>query len=144
MIVFNNITHGRLIAAAIPITYNADTDPVISNCRGERLLGGVIFREYTGSCIFMSQAGFDRHWMTRDMGWVVSDYAFNQLNCKKICGTVSTANKDLLAINLRLGFRVEALITDAYPDGDMAVLSMTREECRWLNFKPRGLRVGVS
>lgn len=142
MIRFGNIEDGRTIAAAIPTNYNPAIDQVISRVEDDKLLGGVIYYGYTGAAIFIHQAGFDKRWMNRDMLWVCFDYPFNQLNCNKLCGTIPAANKTLLALNLRLGFRQEAVIKDAYPDGDMAVLTMTRDECPWLKIKPRSLQVG--
>jgi hypothetical protein len=142
MIEFNNTSHGFAIAGAIPRRYNPVCDPVVStvdDTTGE-LLGGVIFDGYTRNCIFVHQAGFDKRWMTRDLLWVVFDYAFNQLGCAKVCGTIPSSKPDLLAFNKRLGFKVETSIKDAYPDGDMLILSMERAECRWLKITPRGIR----
>jgi RimJ/RimL family protein N-acetyltransferase len=143
MILLNNKEHGRLIARAIPRNYNPEVDPVISHVDASgKLLGGVIYNGCTGPCIFAHQASFSKHWLSRDMLWVLFDYPFNQLGCKKICGTIPSSNPSLLAFNRKLGFNVEAVIKDAYPDGDMLVMSMTKDECRWLGIKPRGLRAG--
>jgi len=143
MIVFNNIEHGKAIAAAIPRNFNPEKDPVISNVDASgKLLGGVIYDGCTGSCIFIHQAGFSKHWLSRDMLWVAFDYVFNQLKCSKVCGTIPSCNQPLLALNLKLGFKVEAVIVDGYPGADMLVLSMTRDECRWLKLKPTSLKAG--
>jgi hypothetical protein len=143
MIVFGNKEHGQTIANAIPRRFNPECDPVISSVTSEgNLLGGVIYDGYTGSCIFIHQAGFDKHWMTRDMLWAAFDYPFNQLGCTKLCGTIPSTNAPLLAINLKLGFVVEHALQDGYPDGPMLLLSMTRDQCRWLKLKPRNIRAG--
>ena len=140
MIVFGNKAHGEAIAAAIPRRFNPACDPVISNVSetGE-LLGGVIYDGYTGPCIFIHQAGFSKFWLTRDMLWTAFDYPFNQLGCSKVCGTIPSTNQDLLILNMKLGFRIEARIAGAYVGGDMLVLSMTRDECKWLGITPRGI-----
>lgn len=138
---FMNSEHGIEIARAIPRQYNPAVDPVISNVSDDgELLGGVIYDGYTGPCIFIHQAGFTKHWMSRDMLWCAFDYPFNYLGCSKLCGTIPSTLPDLLDINTRLGFEVEAVIKGAYPGGDMLVLSMTRDECRWLKMKPRFMR----
>lgn len=140
---FGNKEHGQMIADAIPRRFNPACDPVISNVGADGdLLGGVIYDGYTGSCIFIHQAGFDKHWMNRDMLWTAFDYPFNQLGCTKLFGTIPSTNGELLGINLRLGFQVEAVLEDAYPGGDMLVLSMKRDECRWLKLKPRSIVSG--
>jgi RimJ/RimL family protein N-acetyltransferase len=143
LIKFGDVEHGARIAAAIPRRFNPACDPVISNLgvTGE-LLGGVIYDGYTTNCIFMHQASFSKHWLTRDMLWAVFDYPFRQLKCAKVCGTIPSSNRKLLAFNERLGFVVEASIKDAYPDGDMLVLSMKRDNCPWLNIKPRAVKAG--
>lgn len=143
MIVFNNKDHGRVLAASIPRWFNPETDPVISHVRDSdgALLGGVFYDGLTGPCIFIHQCGFDKRWLSRDMLWAAFHYPFVQLKCSKVCGTIPSGNPKLLALNEKLGFKVEASIKDAYPDGDMLVLSMTRGECPWLSIKPRTIRV---
>jgi hypothetical protein len=141
MIITGNTFHGAAIAAAIPRRFNPVCDPVISNMTPEgKLLGGVIYDGYTENCIFMHQAGFHPSWMTRELLWAVFHYPFVQLGCGKVCGTIPSAKTELLEFNERLGFKVETKITDAYPDGDMLILSMARDECRWLKVTPRGIR----
>lgn len=138
-----NIEHGFQIARAIPRNYNPAVDIVISNVnKSGELLGGVIYDGYTGSCIFIHQAGFSKYWLSRDMLWVAFDYPFNQLGCSKVCGTIPSSNPQLLAINKKIGFIVEATIKGAYPGADMLVLSMERDQCRWLDLKPRSLQAG--
>jgi hypothetical protein len=123
MIVFDNIEHGFKIATAIPRPFNPDIDKVISKVTPEgNLMGGVIYDGFTGGCIFMHQAGFSKNWLVGDMMWIVFDYPFN---------------KELLDFNLRLGFKEEARIKNAYRDGDMVVLTMERAACRWLKIKPK-------
>ena len=143
MIQMGNIEHGAAIARAIPRMFNPACDTVISNVTSEgNLLGGVIYDGHTGPCIFIHQAGFDKHWLSRDMLWVAFHYPFVQLNCSKLCGTIPSSNTALLSFNCRLGFSEETRIKDAYPDGDMIILSMKRDDCRWLKLQPRGLQAG--
>lgn len=145
MIEFGNIAHGEQIAKAIPRRFNPACDPVISVVgAGGKLLGGVIYDGYTGSCIFIHQAGFDKHWMNRDLLWAAFDYPFNQLGCSRVRGTIPSTDEQLLAINLRLGFIVEASLEDGYPGGNMLILSMKRDKCPWLKIKPRTVQAGVT
>lgn len=141
MIEFNNLEHGFEIAQAIPRNFNPRVDQVISRVDDEgRLLGGVIYESLISNCIFMHQAGFAGNWMTRDLLWVFFDYPFNQLKVGKVCGTIPSSKLDLRKFNERLGFTVECAIKDAYKDGDLLIMSMTREQCRWLNHKPVTIR----
>jgi len=145
MIQFGNKDHGAAIAAAIPRRFNPVCDPVISNVDDKtgELLGGVIYDGFTGSSIFIHQAGFSKFWLSRDMLWAAFDYPFNQLGCNQLRGTIPSTNPDLLKLNLKYGFNVEAVLAGAYPGGDMLILLMKKAECRWLNITPRGIRSGT-
>lgn len=138
MIEINNQFDGFQIAKAIPRNYNPVTDIVISHKDASgRLLGGVIYDGYTHNCIFIHQAGFDKRWLTGNMLWIAFDYPFNKLKVAKLAGTIPSSKPGLLAFNKKLGFVEECRIKDAYPDGDMIVMTMTREQCKWLKLKPR-------
>ncbi len=142
MIHFNNVEHGKLIAKAIPRPFNPRSDIVISHSQDGKLLGGVILEGYTGAggSICAHQAGFSKHWLSRDMLWAAFHYPFEQLKVKKILGAIPSSNPKLLELNTKLGFKVEAPIRDGYPGGDMLVMSMTRPDCRWLSITPKTLR----
>ncbi len=141
MIRFNDIIAGCEIAKAIPRDYNPLVDIVISNHdAGGKLLGGVIYEGKISNCIFAHQASFSRRWLANDMLWIIFDYPFNQLKVGKIAGTIPSSDTKLLEFNRRLGFKEECRIKDAYLDGDLVVMTMTRSECRWLDMKPKTLR----
>lgn len=144
MIVFNDMEHGRLIADAIPRPFNPAADRVISNTdKAGKLLGGVIYEGFTGNNIFMHQAGFSKMWLKGDMLWVAFDFPFNQLKVGKVSGTIPSYDTNLLEFNERLGFKEECRIKDAYRDGDLIVMTMLREDCRWLKLKPRTIKRNV-
>lgn len=142
MIEFGNIEHGWAISKAVPRCYNPVVDVVISRTKDGKLLGGVIYEGFTGSSVFIHQAAFDSRWINRDLLWIVFHYAFVQLGCKKVIGTIPSSDPELLALNLKFGFNVEHVIEDGYPDGGMMILSMKREACRWLDLKPREWKAG--
>lgn len=68
----------------------------------------------------------------------VFEYPFYQLGVKKVIGIVDSANTAALTFDLRLGFGIEAIVKDAYDMGDMYILSMTQEQCRWLRGREDG------
>ena len=138
MIEIGNHVHAFKIAAAIPRPYNPAVDICFSRVTPEgNVLGGVIFDGFTGGCIFMHQAGFSKHWLTGNMLWMAFDYPFVQLGVNKVAGTINSSNQELLDFNLRLGFKEEARIRDAYLPGDLIVLTMPKADCRWLKIKPK-------
>jgi RimJ/RimL family protein N-acetyltransferase len=139
MIQMNNPEHGYAIAEAAGVIFNPEADIVISRLSNGELAGGVLYNGYTRASINMHVAAFSPRWGSRDMLWVCFDYPFNQLGCKKVFGQVPSKNEHALEFNLKLGFKIETLIPDVFPEDDLLVVSMVREDCRWLNIKPRTL-----
>lgn len=141
MIRFDHAPDGCAIADKT-VPFDAKHNHVIARVSddGKKLLGGVIFREYTGVSIEAHLASYDPHWISRDMLWVCFHYPFIKMNCRKILGYIPSSNLKALEFDLKLGFKVEARIADVYPDADMILVSMRREDCRWLSVKPRGIR----
>lgn len=142
MIYFNDIEHGYAIAQAAGCNYNPAVDVVISRTESDELYGGVIYQNYTGTSIGVHMAGFNPHWGNRDLLWVIFDYAFRQLGCKKVFGQLPASNTKALEIDLKLGFKIVTTIDDVFPDGALIVVALDRDDCRWLKIKPRGLRIG--
>ena len=138
-IVFNDIGYGRAISAAAGTAFNPEVDQCIARVDGERLLGGVIYQGYTGASIGIHMAGFDPHWASKDMLWVSFHYPFVQLGCKKLFAQVPAYNERALEIDRKLGFKEETRVRDVFPSGDLVVLSMIPDECRWLRIRPRNL-----
>jgi RimJ/RimL family protein N-acetyltransferase len=79
-------------------------------------------------------------YVTRQAIQRVFEYPFNELGVKKVLGIVNSTNEAALTFDMRLGFTVEAVISDAYDMGSMYILSMTREQCRWLRGQDNGIK----
>jgi RimJ/RimL family protein N-acetyltransferase len=136
MIVFNDVEHGVLIAKESNfMEYNPLWDRCFSVVRDNRLLGGVILTRYTGEggSIAMHVAGFNPRWLNRDFIWAVFHYAFEGLKVNKVFGEVPASNRKALQFDQKLGFKVEGLIRDVFPDGHLYLLAMYKGDCRWLN-----------
>jgi RimJ/RimL family protein N-acetyltransferase len=97
------------------------------------LAGGVIFNGYNpeGS-VNIHMAGFQPGWATRELTREVFRYCFVTLRVKKVFALVPSDNTKALEINRRLGFNEEVVIADVFADCDLVVMSMRRDECRWL------------
>lgn len=142
-IVFDNVDHGYRLAKAIPRTYHED-EHVISKVTSEgKLLGGVIYTDKTSNCIFMHQASFSPVWLTGDMLWVLFHYPFVQLGVDVVAGTIPSTDEALYRLNLKYGFTEEARIKNAYKDGDLVIMTMRKEQCRWLNRKPKSIASNI-
>jgi RimJ/RimL family protein N-acetyltransferase len=84
----------------------------------------------------MHVASFNKRWLSKSLLFVVFGYPFLQLGCLKVIGRVAAHNNQALEFDLKLGFKEEARIRDVYPEGDLLILTMRRDQCRWLNLTP--------
>jgi hypothetical protein len=110
-----------------------------------QILGGFALCQYLGASITIHVAGtMGKRWLTRELLWLVFDYAFNQLKCRKVIAPVRSDNYLGLSMDFRAGWNLEAVIHNAYDDGvHMMVLTTTKDKCPWLNYKPRKWRSGA-
>lgn len=136
-IVTDNVSYGTKIARAANLSYDPNRDHNTASCRGDELLGGVIFRNYRKNSIEVHMAGFDPYWITRNMVWAISGYVFVQLKCLKALAFIEETNASSLAIAKKVGFIEDARIRDACDDGDLLILSLHKDDCRHLKVRPR-------
>ena len=141
MIRFNNSIDGMKLCAATSSVFNASADQCIARVEKGEVYGGVTYNGYTGrgGSINIHMTGFRPHWVNKDLLWVSFHYPFIQLGVRKIFGQVGMHLPKVIKFDLQLGFKIEAIIKDAYPQGDMALLSMYKDDCKWLALKPRSL-----
>jgi RimJ/RimL family protein N-acetyltransferase len=86
------------------------------------------------SCM-MHTAAIVPNWISKDLLWACFDYPFNILKVKVILASVASTNEEALRLDRHLGFVDKAYIEDAHIDGDLVILAMRRENCRWLDIK---------
>jgi hypothetical protein len=137
----NHPGDGEWIMLRVGGVFNEKTDHTVAVHRDGRMAGGVVFTGFLGASILVHMAGSGDNWATPDFLWMVFDYAFNQLGCRKMLGLVASENSRALDVDIRLGFRIVASIPDVLSEGgDLLVLMMDREQCKWLKIKPRYYR----
>lgn len=123
---------GRWVCERTGGTYSgADSVAIGLEEQGE-LIAGVLYDHWNGKSIAMHVAGVESRWMTREFLWYCFHYAFNELRAAKVLGLVSSSNAEALSFDERLGFQTAAVIEDACKDGDLVILTMTRDQCKWL------------
>jgi RimJ/RimL family protein N-acetyltransferase len=135
MIVVNDLSAAYQISAAVDFIFNPHSDVCIARIEDGELWGGVIYTDYTRASIGLHVAGFRPDWVNKAMLWVCFDYPFNQLKVKKLFGQVPAHNLKALEFDRKLGFKEEARVKDVYPEGDLVVLAMYRDDCRWLKMR---------
>jgi L-amino acid N-acyltransferase YncA len=96
----------------------------------EKLTAGVVFDQYNGRSLCMHVALEQS--IPRSFLKACFDYAFNKLGVLKVIGLVDSTNEKALRFDRHLGFIEETCIKDAGKHGDIVILTMTREQCRWI------------
>lgn len=96
-----------------------------------QLIGVVGYDCWTGTACEMHMAG-EPGWLNREFLWGAFDYPFNQAGCNMVLARVPSGNHRALSIDRRLGFRTEYILKGAHPDGALHILSMRKDECKWL------------
>lgn len=114
-------TGGYMDAAAV----------AIGNEHDGRLTAGVVFEKWNGRIIW-AHFRIEPHGATREWIWFGFHYAFNQLGAHKIVGPVSSANERAIRLDRHFGFECEAVIRGGCADGDLLMMTMTRDKCRFI------------
>ena len=144
-IIFNDPDYGDAIARLAGTHFNPAVHASICRVKDDVPLGGVLYTDFTHESIEVHSAAFEEHWANRDLLFVVFDYPFNQLGVKRLFGRVPEHNVRAIRLNVNLGFRPVARIAGVYRhDIACIVMRMDREDCRFLNVKPRGLKSNLN
>jgi RimJ/RimL family protein N-acetyltransferase len=108
-------------------------------CIGQEIDGKVAaviaYTNFQDKSCCMHVASIMPNWISRDLLWAAFDYPFNSLKVKVILAAVASTNEEALKLDRHLGFVDKAYIEDAHMDGDLVILAMRRENCRWLDIK---------
>jgi RimJ/RimL family protein N-acetyltransferase len=99
------------------------------------LVAVVAFTNFIPSACAMHIASVGENWMSKDLLWACFDYPFNKLEKKVILATMEASNDEAIKLNRHLGFQDKALIEDAHENGDLLLMAMRKEDCKWLNLQ---------
>lgn len=111
---------------------------VLDTATGE-IVAGLLYERFTGASVTMHQAVAYPGAVTKDFLWYVFYYPFCQLGVERLTGYVESSNTPAIELNLKLGFEIEARLERACPGGDLLIMRMFKENCRFLT---RGKRNG--
>lgn len=102
--------------------------------RDGRLIAGLVYEGYNGVNIWGHLAAEPgSRWMTREYLRYCFAYPFDELGVKRISGSVAASNLPAQRLDEHLGFKREAVLQGAAPDGgDVILYVMRREDCRYL------------
>jgi hypothetical protein len=110
---------------------------------GSNVRGGFVLTQYLGNSMTVHMAGDDKRWCNRELLWLVFHYAFIQLGCSKLLSPMAADDEVSMPMQIRAGWQIEAVVKDVYAPGrHMLVLTMSREACPWLNYRPKDWQDG--
>ncbi len=100
--------------------------------RGGVLVAGAAYDGFNGRNLWVHLAGEPgARWMTRDFLRAGFAYPFLVCGVQRVSGYVNESNALARRLNEHLGFREEARLRGAAPDGgDVILMVMWRDECR--------------
>ena len=95
-----------------------------------KIVGAAGYNCYNGKSMQMHVAL--KGWFTKEAMWYAFHYPFVELGLHKLIAPIPSTNVKSLRVAKHFGFIPEAIIKDAAPDGDLHLLTMTKEQCRYL------------
>lgn len=115
--------------------FRYDGSPTIGVIRGRELVAGLIYQHHNGIHCEMGIAALPgRQWADRTVLRGIFHYPFVELGCQVVTALVAASNLRSLNLCTKLGFEGEAVVRFAAPDqGDVLVLKLWREKCRWVD-----------
>ena len=129
---------GEWVMSQLGAHFTPVWDHSFTTHEGDKLLGGFVLSHYIGGSITCHMASQDPRWCSRDLMWLIFDYAFHQLHCHKMLVALASDEHKIIEMDMRAGWQLEAVIRDAFAPGKhMLILGMTEATCPWLKHKPR-------
>jgi len=110
--------------------YHAERSNAIGLRRGEELVCGVVYENWNGRSIVCHIAFRGR--LTPAYLGAVFDYPFNVCKVDKIIAPIGSGNVKAITLVSKMGFIEEGRIKNADTDGDIVLLTLTRDACRYL------------
>lgn len=103
--------------------------------RDGKIVAGFMIYGWNGSQAMLSVRIDDPRATTRQWWGLMFRYPFIALNAKVLRATTLASNEECLTLAKKTGFREEHRMVDARPEGDVILLMMRRENCRFLDWR---------
>ena len=115
----------------------ADADPrltvgAVGWLRDDDLTCGAFYENYTHRSITATIAVAPGAVVPKEFLRAIFHYPFVQLSCEKIVALIAENNWKSQNLVEKMGFVKEAVVADYYPEGDLFIYSMTKQQCRFL------------
>lgn len=96
-----------------------------------KILGVVGFDGWNGASCQMHAAG-EGNWVNKALIRATFDYVFKVAGLNVVLGIVPSGNDRALRFNKHVGFVEVARISGGHPDGELVIMELRRENCRFL------------
>jgi hypothetical protein len=136
VIVFDAERIGPWVCERTGGRYEPSTSAAVAMEEDGVITAGVLYDMFNGRSICMHVA-IEKP-VSRRFTRICFDYPFNQLKVHKVMGLVDSTNSKALRFDKLLGFVEEARIEGAGKTGDLVILTMTRQQCRWIKEASHG------
>lgn len=100
--------------------------------RDSDIVVGIMYEHYTRRSVTVSLAAEPGAVWPREFLYALFDYAFNTMGVAKMIACIEGVNYKSVSLVERLGFVLEASVSDVFPSGEMLIYTCTPEQCRWL------------
>ena len=101
----------------------------IGDVTNGQLRSAVAYGGYNGAMVEATIAVERIH---KEMLWYMFHYPFVQLGVNKVVCRIDSSNEKSINLAKKLGFKYECILHDCSPDGDLHIVSLTKDECRYL------------
>ena len=110
----------------------SDETMCIGQEKDGQLIAVVGYNNFTEKLCQIHVASTDVYWLNKDLLFAIFDYPFNKVGVKVILAPICKDNHKSLNLCRKLGFEKVAEIPYAHKDGDLVIMSMKRNQCKWL------------
>ena len=129
---------GPWVAKKIFGSFNPESSEAIGLIDDQGIRAGVIYEGFNGVSMMVHSAVQGR--LTPYYLWAICHYPFVHAGVDKLIAPIGEGNTESVRFVEKFGFRLEAQILDAHPDGRLLLYTLKREDCRFL--KSLGERYG--
>ena len=124
---------GDWTAKRVDGVYFREGSEAIGLRRDGKIVAGVIYESFNKASIVCHIAIEGR--INAEYLAAIFDYPFNVCGVNKIIVTVAGSNNRSLGLVKNMGFEEAAKIGSAHPTGDLVILTIPRDRCRFLGEK---------
>lgn len=129
MIVTDRNLIGPWVAGKMFGTWNPHSQ-CIGLVHDHSIMAGVTYDNWNGVSVHASIAVDGM--LTPGFLAAIFHYPFIFLGAKKVICTVAEGNEESVNLVEKMGFRKEAQLLDAHPDGSLLIYTLNRENCRFI------------